>query len=368
MKKFLISLLSCILCLSMFTSCFGNDQDKTTGTTTTNNPPAPPPVTYFVKDGKTDYRIVVSEFATEDEMNVAYELRVIVKQLTNIELEIVEDTEDAVDCEIVIGGNTQRRAYYQAPEEEYLSGYAAFTSGKRIILEGGSATGIRDAMGAFVMECLGYDIDGEEIYLNDPVDTLPFIKTEFNSSEAFYELFSNIASASIVYNGEHMQMRMAYVLSDEITKELGFTPAMYKKSEFEGGKSIELVVDDSVESGTWRIVKPNDNCIELHAKDYYGFVGVARSFVETVKEYEEYCPANRTRGSYVETLRALERATAYAYDRQGEHRVMFYNGLWDSDSTNERIKLNALLVEQYMPDVLGLQEMKNLKRGNAKDG
>ena len=179
MKKILISLLSCILCLTMLSSCFDTSDGTTTNTTTTTDPtPAPAPVRYLVKNGASDYCIVVSEFAKEYELDVAYELRLIVRQLTGVELPIVEDSEDAVDTEIVVGSQTQRHAYYESPDEEYLAGYAAFMEGQRVILEGGSATGLRDALKSFVASCLGYDIDGEEIYLNDPVSDLPFLKTE----------------------------------------------------------------------------------------------------------------------------------------------------------------------------------------------
>jgi endonuclease/exonuclease/phosphatase family metal-dependent hydrolase len=328
----------------------------------------------LVVDGKSEYQIVVPEGAGNAEMDAAYELRLVIRLLTGVELEIVEDSAPMQDAEIVIG-STMRNLHYDPPTEDYQNGYAAFIRGERIILEGGSASGLRHAVAAFVKDCLGYDIDGEELYFAEPVETL-LCKNEYQTVLPFFTLFKDALTASIVYDGTYMQKRMAYVLRDELLAQLKSSdedpvPELMGNTanRDDDGKYIELVVDKKLENGTWEIEVADDNLIILYAKDYYGFVGGARTLAGYLKKQLDFITEEQAAGDYRDTLTELEQATAYAYDKRGEHRVMFYNVLWDdNDISAERIQLNKTLIGTYLPNVLGLQEMNKNKRGKTADG
>lgn len=58
----------------------------------------------------------------------------------------------------------------------------------------------------------------------------------------------------------------------------------------------------------------------------------------------------------------------YAFSKQGDHRVMFYNVLWDNDflrAAGERNIMAAEIVREYSPAVVGLQECGKRKRAEC---
>ena len=381
MKKLFVSLLACILCFAMLASCGGgaSTTEPTTPTTEPNNQGGeiPQNALALVSNGASDYQIVVAEGEDDDIVDIAYELRWVIKQLTGVELPIVEDSAPMKDTEIVVG-NTMRNLYYDPVGENYQNGYATFIRGERIILEGNNEVGLEYALKAFVQDCFGYDINGEEIYFVEPSANL-YCQNEYQSVLSFIAMFQNALESTIIYDGTYMQMRLAHVLRDEIIglmsrSEDDPTPKVEKKENAEGveGDVVELVIDEEIASGTWRLEVVDNHRVVLYAKDYYGFTSGARKLARYFKNRQQYIDEKSASGDYRDTLRYVEGGSAYAYERQGEHRVMFYNVLWDSFCKEERIELNTTLVAQYMPDVLGLQEMKNNKRGgnnaNGKGG
>ena len=62
-----------------------------------------------------------------------------------------------------------------------------------------------------------------------------------------------------------------------------------------------------------------------------------------------------------------ELSNRYAFSRQGDHRVMFYNLLWSNDHIYEprqRANMSIDLVREFSPDVVGFQESNVKKRGD----
>ena len=60
-----------------------------------------------------------------------------------------------------------------------------------------------------------------------------------------------------------------------------------------------------------------------------------------------------------------DRASQYAFSRQGDHRVMFYNLLWSNEKIYEphqRAIMSIELVREFAPDVVGFQESNLRKR------
>ena len=176
---------------------------------------------------------------------------------------------------------------------------------------------------------------------------------------------------SIVYDGSYLQKRYAHewaeVLADTVEALDASKVGVVDRELSDDYYRIELCKTDDVEAGWWYIERTSDKLVRVYAADGYGFVGASRYFANVWKQTGAYTEVGAA-GSYLDTLTELEQATAYAYDRQGEYRVMFYNVLWDNTDKEERITLNANVVNIYQPDVLGLQEMKSTKRGDAEDG
>ena len=377
MKKLFVSFLACLLCIAMLASCGRTTPttEPTTPTTEPNNQGGDlPEMLTIVSNGASDYQIVVAEGADSGIVDIAYELRWVIKQLTGVELPIVEDSAPMKDTEIVVG-DTMRNLYYDPVIEHYRNGYAAFIRDQRIILEGNNKLGLTYALNAFVKDCFGYDLNDEDIYFTEPTSSL-YCQTEYKSVLSFVSMFKNALEATIVYDGTYMQMRMAHVLRDRIIDLLSYSedapaPKLATKAEEASveGDVIELVVDETIADGNWELEVVNNHRVVLYAKDYYGFVSGARTLAYYFREKREYVDESRSSGDYRDTLRELEGGTAYAFERHGDLRVMFYNVLWDDNNISaERIQLNKTLIGTYLPDVLGLQEMNKNKRGKTADG
>ena len=379
MKRILISLLACLLCFSMLVACRDNPaittEPSTEATTGGNNEPVQKTL-LLVENGASPYQIVISEDATDAEIDAAYELRLVIRLLTDVAIEIVEDTAPVSEYEIIVGAHTNRDEHYDAPDATYTNGYAIYIRENRIIIESESEYSIRVAVARFVKDCLGYDINSDDLYLGDTHTTLPCLG-DYEIVMDGYVLFENALEASIVYNGDYMQKRYAYVLRDELTAKLGNSedktpvPALVTKTNetADMGNRIELIEDNTVESGKWKIEMADENRVVIKAKDYYGFVAAARVLSNMFQANKKFIEKSESEGDYRDTLASYEKGNAYAYNQLGEYRVMFYNALWDDNNISaERIVLNTVLIKEYMPDVLGLQEMNKAKRGNLKDG
>ena len=374
-NRFLQSVLSCLLCVLMVASCSGGGA-STTGTTTlttTTPPPVDDPTLHMlVEDGKSNYKIVVSASAEEYELSAAYDIRFAIKCLTNVELEIVDDTTPIGQTEIIIGSNSARLTQYPPIAEEYKQGYSIFSSGKHLVLLGASSFCLDHAVKLFVKECFGYDIDGEEISFADPVATLT-VPTAYTYQRSIYDLFGDVPLYSILYDGSYMQKRMAYLWRDAILSigndeiEVPEPQITYSTGNLTG-LAIKLCPDDAIELGKWRIDVLENKTIEVHANGYYGFVSASKSFVPFLKEHLKYYPSKSMEGDYRDSLSAYQGAAAYAYDQRTEYRAMFYNVLWDAFDVKGRDQMVAEMVRQYAPDILGLQEVNRYRRGDAEDG
>ncbi len=383
--KVLRVFLSLLLCISMLMSaaCFG-EQDEAPPpeqTTSTTNTPAPSPDPepapadlQIISNDQSDYRIVISIVPTDFEINGAKQLQRMIKLLTGVTLPIVDDMDEAQDGEngkeIVVGGKTARNKFYDAPQD-YADGYAVFVSNNRVVFEAGSQTGMDKAIYRFAEDCLGIDMDTDELYTAEDRNDIA-VRLQYSAFSFFWDLLDWLDDYRIVYDGSYMQMRMAWYMHDAMetaVSKVDLTVSTEKPSGFRAAY-IELCNTDTVKDGKFRIEKTEDNVLKISAGDYYGFVGAGRFFIDAMEKHG-YIPLDDdevTDGNFVHYLKDYEQASAYAYNNSSEYRVMFYNVLWDDPEADQRNLLNAELVGEYMPDVLGLQEVNKSRRGNQTDG
>ena len=88
MKKLFVSFLACLLCIAMLASCGRTTPttEPTTPTTEPNNQGGDlPEMLTIVSNGASDYQIVVAEGADSGIVDIAYELRWVIKQLTGVD-------------------------------------------------------------------------------------------------------------------------------------------------------------------------------------------------------------------------------------------------------------------------------------------
>ena len=175
----------------------------------------------------------------------------------------------------------------------------------------------------------------------------------------------------IVYDGSYMQKRYAWYLHDCIEKTANVNMRVTKTRPSGNMPYVELCASEDLRDGNFRIEKAENGVVKIYAGDYYGFTGAARYFSDSIAKNGDLSldPNECADGNYTDYLKSYEGATAYAYDNRSDLRVMFYNVLWGkNDYAYERNALNDAIVGEYLPDVLGLQEMDKSKRGEAIDG
>lgn len=66
----------------------------------------------------------------------------------------------------------------------------------------------------------------------------------------------------------------------------------------------------------------------------------------------------------------FEDSNRFAFCRQGDQRVMFYNLLWNNDLLylpTQRTRMATEIVREFLPDVVGFQETNKKKRGDLLD-
>ena len=178
---------------------------------------------------------------------------------------------------------------------------------------------------------------------------------------------SLFTGSAVVYDrASFIQRQMAYTLKCAFSKVTGEDVGFDKEAE-EGAVKIALFDNASLSKGDWR-VSVVGKTITCSASTYYGYLAIAK-FLETdaAAPVLALTDAFLAEGSYLDSLTELEESDRYAYDKQGDVRLMFYNVLFYNPAPSLRNVLNQATIRQYMPDVLGCQEFNRSKRDRAKE-
>lgn len=414
-----MALLAMILCLTTFVACNGEQTTGTTTTTTTpapdsgNEDPAPAPTSNYINiiaNDATEYQIVYGAGASEWEKATAYEFQAAIKTMTGIEIPVVSDFEDRdisrQEKEIVIGFTNRADEYYVPAKSEYKpglnDGYAVFIDGERFIFLASAQSGMYYALRDFIQQQFGYGLDE----LGQDVTKLPAVMeggdTSIELHRAFFlgAAFNNdyypalgtaLENFKIYYDGyTWLYGRMAYALQTEIEKVTGvLVPVVPKPSrevtteiqKDDEGNDIEVEVKINLTNyfeiaksanyaqGNYNVTwTAADNAVQLTASTYQGWLGAIAKI--TNANAHGFVSLSTTPGAFNTTAVGDQASAKYTYDRDAL-RVMFYNVMGGNNDITlaERNYLQYKMLEQYMPDVIGLQEVDAIKRiGNGDLG
>ena len=421
--RILMALLAMILCLTTFVACNGGDD--TTGTTTPapttpvtpdggDKDPAPAPTSDYINiiaNDATEYQIVYGAGASDWEKAAAYEFQAAILTLTGIEIPVVSDFEDCENPrqskEIVIGFTNRADEYYVPVKSAYQpginEGYVMFIDGERLVALASAQSGMYYAFRDFIQQQFGYGLDdfGQDVTKLPAVmvggDTsielhnALFFGAAFNNS--FYPaLGTSLENFKIYFDGTTwLYGRMAYALQTEIEKVTGVlvpvvpTPdketSVELQEDTETGAMKEVVTElpltnyfqitssSNYAQGNYNVSwDSTNNAVVLTANTYQGWLGAIAKITNANKH--GYVAFGTAPGAYKTTAVGDQSSAKYTYDRDAL-RIMFYNVMGgDADLTlAERNYLQYKMLEQYMPDVIGLQEVDAVKRvGNGDLG
>jgi len=117
----------------------------------------PGPDLILVKNGRTDYQIVVSQDASSIERKAAEELQKYLQKITDATLPLVTDDAPARTAEILVGHNRRlNELRFEIPLAELgEDGFILKTSGPKLIIAGGKDKGTLYGVYSFLEDCLG---------------------------------------------------------------------------------------------------------------------------------------------------------------------------------------------------------------------
>ena len=175
-----------------------------------------------------------------------------------------------------------------------------------------------------------------------------------------------------------IQKRMAYKISCAISEMTGMDARFTDVRPRTRSAKVVLKDDKKLTNGDWRVEVKGNGAV-LSAGSYYGYTAILR-FLKTEAAADFYALKEGfvATGNYKDYLGQFEESDKFAYDRHGECRIMFYNVLFGHYGfrkkedgkplrdvpTIKRNPLQAEMVKQYLPDVIGCQEFNGTKRGD----
>ena len=364
MKRLLVFILAMMMCFCLLPSCSQDDG---------NGDPTAPTALSIVENGASNYEIVYSNEAAWMR-KLALNLRNVIKSATGVELNMRAETAEtpATDRSIVI------RA---AENASFAEGYDISVSNETLSFLCGSKTGAYFALCAFVSEQFGVDLEsGGKV---SAVGNSLSVKADLHLARAvnvsqFPYLSADAKGIAIAYEWtDYMSRRMAihlretvyYATGEYIDLETYFSSADELEADF---AYLVIADNDTLANGDWRFRSEN-NRFYLEAADYLGYTAALRAFEDLPMHdwgfYEVGTDVSQS-GNYVTSLKDIEETSLYAFERQGEHRVIFYNALFGNGTgtgktdvpISERNPLQQYMIDVYKPDVIALQEIARNKR------
>lgn len=187
-------------------------------------------------------------------------------------------------------------------------------------------------------------------------------------------------SAVLYKSGNFIQKRMAYKISRVITEATGIEVPFAKALPKRTAAKLVMKDDKTLTKGDWKITVVGKTAT-FAAGSYYGYYGIAQFLgTDAAEDFYALADGYEKTGNFTDTvdLEPLKASNRYAYDKKGECRLMFYNVLFGHKATSwdgtrkfvlpapDRNALQAEMIKQYMPDVLGCQEFNSTKRGDKE--
>ena len=213
MKRTFLLLLALLCAASMllaFSACDNQEQpDKTPDSEQTETPDDPPvPMLDIVKDGKTDFRIIRSDFragSSDSVISSAIALRKAIVAATGVEITMATDWDDKDDneaiCEIIIG-ESNRAIDQKVPTDMDQYTFLILNEGNKVLITGGSDIAIERGVKHFIATYLGYD-EATDTYAKNTL-SLPLSINEVTTFDPppFVYLIKNIQSLGNGGNNE----------------------------------------------------------------------------------------------------------------------------------------------------------------------
>lgn len=161
----------------------------------------------------------------------------------------------------------------------------------------------------------------------------------------------------VIYRKEdgYDSRRLAVLLYDKVSRAGDAAKAL-------AGRTVRILreSDDQTEASPMCRIAVNDREIDVT-------VGGILAGEAAMRYFDDILSGGCIRSAEIGGDMITTGANVYAFRRQGDHRVMYYNILWDADLLHapwERGMMEANIIREFAPEVVGLQECGKPRRLN----
>lgn len=342
----------------------GTSSDGTSGGTSSGDDVEKLAKLLLVSEGKSDYKIIYPENCSEYLFSSVKLLGEALKNYTGARLSqegdfLLRDTQPG-EYEILVG-HTNRAESEKTVEKLGVGGYAVEADGTKLVLCGKEDEGTANAVDYFIRNFLS---NNRELSYGMTNGTLQFTSAQNHLYNREYPL------QSVTINGTELRNCKILVPKDRYVETM-IAGILQEHIQTYYGCTLEIVTDDKPLSGTEiRIgktarttVKAGDgaysiqvtgDALEIVSNTVMGYGSTVNPLLYEVMPFATPVIA-LTAGQKWEGQEAVEVSPS----ERGKVRVMYHNVLGytpDPYPFGSRTTLALQIYQEYMPDVLGLQE------------
>jgi len=366
--KILSILLLLSMCISVLASCKKTPDNVTEETTT-----LPEESTSIldvsvsiplIENGSTKFTLLKPIGVSDAVLDIIIDFRDLFKKKTGINIELeYEDQDEAVndDFEILIG-ITQRPESKEKTDELRHKDYFYGIVGNKLVITGGSADAISDAINRFTRKVLDPAIaqDKQNVTLKLEDNYYEYAKYYFNSAKIGD---TDLKEFSIVYADDDLYAAEVFAkkLQEKFKVKSGFTLPIVKDSEAESANEIVIgktnrktpAVSEHSFSITYengKLYMSSDYSVGYDSLFQYVSANILTGEKDMLLNAEDNCSKDLTP--------LFTKGTENVLAKTGV-RILF-NNIWSGNEATAPAKLRAYqladVYRDYNPDVIGLQE------------
>lgn len=360
----LSALLAALAAAVTLTACGGDPvSTDTTAVTTEAVTTAPEPASLdLVKDGKTAFTIIRSDFI-EDEDTISQMKKIMnaFEKNTGVRISLGTDwvkpgqEPNAETYEILIGQTNHPETEEVLRSLKYRD-YAVKMVGNKIVIAGHTADARMSAVNHFVNQVLAKAEPNKDFAFTEAdnfVHQGEYSLADFNLGNTSISEYTIVVPKGSAYVAEDFARRLQTVIA---TRSGYYLPI----AEETDGKAIAIRVDDNV--NTWNATLSGDT-LTCTAGGMWGFDLMYDAIHDILYDAKSNLTLENNWTLSGDIAKAGDEEINRSLTIDGDIRIMYHN-IWSIGDALNRDDMEAALFLAYMPDALGMQEV-NAKMRNS---
>ena len=372
MRRFISLLLAFTFLFTMLVAC-GNQTPAGNEGNTTEAPVVEEPPLVIAENGESKFRIIYDRLEMLDIPTLESKLDALIDKIEdNTGAKIARASTNAntynKDSYEILIGSTGYEESIAATKDLRLKDYNIVRNGNKIVIVGGNSETLITAITWFINKVAG----GEEAKTGKITFT-PELEREYRfkyKAESFVAAGQELKDFTLVYPADYRaaEHEVAYILCDYFQQYYGYTlPVKSDRDTYEKEILIGNTARTTITAGKEEYrVEVAENKVQIVAGSTAVYEYIPTQF------YEQYIPLGEISSVTKNMTTLLQERKDSMLSTTGDIRVIFHNvyGGTNPDAntyTNPVLRWNLIsnLYEEYMADVLCLQEFNNVPRSGT---